>query len=84
MERIRLQAEAKSIVRQMRQADEEIVRQNDEEEEKVRRVRAKIAAENARADAGAAAGGAASAGGAAPKKTKTLKELEEANAQAFS
>ena len=79
-----MQAEAKSIVRQMRQADEEIVRQNDEEEEKVRRVRAKIAAENARADAGAAAGGAASAGGAAPKKTKTLKELEEANARAFS
>ena len=64
------QAEGRAIVRKLRADDAERVRQIEEEEEKVRQIRAKIAAEKtALAEAPAAA---------LPRK-KTLKELEEAN-----
>lgn len=71
------QAEAKEIVRKLQTETKERIRQNQEEEEKVRLLRAKIAEEKKAAEE--AAGG----GVAEPPRKKTLKELEEANAKAF-
>jgi len=68
------QAEGRAIVREQIAADEERIRQVEEEAEKVRLIREKIAAAEQKR--------AADASGTPPRK-KTLKELEEANA-AFS